>query len=63
MNSENINFTFHKHSIDKFIEVYEKQLKDVKNSFAQQMEQQKNLYERELKEKDEKIKKLKEKIK
>ena len=35
----------------------------MKNSFAQQMEQQKNLYERELKEKDEKIKKLKEKIK
>ena len=62
-NNENITYRIHTHSINKFIEVYEKQLKDMKNSFAQQMEEQKKLYERMLNDKEETIKKLNEKVK
>lgn len=62
-NNENITYLVHTHSIDKFIEVYERQLKDMKNLFDQQMEKMENLYKCMLNEKDETIKKLNEKVK
>lgn len=62
-NNENITYRIHTHSIDKFIEVYERQIKDMKNLFDQQMEKMENLYKCMLNEKDETIKKLNEKVK
>lgn len=58
-NNENITYRIHTHSIDKFIEVYERQIKELKNLFKEKI----MLYERLLKEKDETIKKLNEKVK
>lgn len=58
-NNENITYRIHTHSIDKFIEVYERQIKELKNLFKEKI----MLYERMLMEKDETIKKLNEKVK